>query len=80
MPDLGQPFQGDSQRVRLCGIEVAAEVSLEAPHEDHVGTLVGGPTAVSDVGEGAATIVWLATDAPRDLTGKFVKDRKVIPW
>ena len=22
----------------------------------------------------------LATDAPQDLTGKFVKDRKVIPW
>ena len=27
-----------------------------------------------------ATIVWLATDPPHDLTGKFVKDQRVIPW
>jgi hypothetical protein len=26
------------------------------------------------------TAVWLALDAPQDLTGKFLRDRKVIPW
>ena len=26
------------------------------------------------------TGVWLALDAPQDLTGKFLRDRKVIPW
>ena len=41
---------------------------------------MGGEGAPRSVAEGAATIVWLATDAPHDLTGKFVKDRKVIPW
>jgi NAD(P)-dependent dehydrogenase (short-subunit alcohol dehydrogenase family) len=45
-----------------------------------VRTDMGGEGANRSVAEGAATIVWLATDAPHDLTGKFVKDRKVIPW
>lgn len=45
-----------------------------------VRTDMGGGSATRSVAEGAATIVWLATDAPHDLTGKFVKDRKVIPW
>ncbi|MDP9099058.1 MAG: SDR family oxidoreductase [Verrucomicrobiota bacterium] len=45
-----------------------------------VRTEMGGENATRSVGEGAATIVWLATEAPHDLTGKFVKDRKVIPW
>jgi NAD(P)-dependent dehydrogenase (short-subunit alcohol dehydrogenase family) len=45
-----------------------------------VRTDMGGENATRSVGEGAATIVWLATEAPQDLTGKFVKDRKVIPW
>jgi NAD(P)-dependent dehydrogenase (short-subunit alcohol dehydrogenase family) len=45
-----------------------------------VRTDMGGEGATRSVAEGAATIVWLATKAPHDLTGKFIKDRKVIPW
>jgi NAD(P)-dependent dehydrogenase (short-subunit alcohol dehydrogenase family) len=45
-----------------------------------VRTEMGGENATRSIGEGAASIVWLATDAPQDLTGKFIKDRKVIPW
>jgi NAD(P)-dependent dehydrogenase (short-subunit alcohol dehydrogenase family) len=45
-----------------------------------VRTDMGGENASRSVAEGAATIVWLATEAPHDLTGKFIKDRKVIPW
>jgi len=45
-----------------------------------VRTDMGGEGATRSVAEGAATIVWLATKAPHNLTGKFVKDRKVIPW
>lgn len=45
-----------------------------------VRTEMGGENGPRSVGEGAAAIVWLATEAPQDLTGKFVKDRKVIPW
>jgi NAD(P)-dependent dehydrogenase (short-subunit alcohol dehydrogenase family) len=45
-----------------------------------VRTEMGGPNAPRSVEEGADTIVWLATEAPRDLTGKFLRDRKEIPW
>ena len=45
-----------------------------------VRTDMGGEDATRSLGEGAAGIVWLATEAPQDLTGRFVKDRKVIPW
>jgi len=24
--------------------------------------------------------VWLASEAPQELTGKFLRDRKEIPW
>jgi NAD(P)-dependent dehydrogenase (short-subunit alcohol dehydrogenase family) len=41
---------------------------------------MGGPHAERDVAAGADTAVWLALDAPAKLTGKFVRDRKVIPW
>ncbi len=45
-----------------------------------VRTEMGGPNATRSVGEGATGIVWLAVDAPQDETGKFWRDRKVIPW
>jgi NAD(P)-dependent dehydrogenase (short-subunit alcohol dehydrogenase family) len=45
-----------------------------------VRTDMGGPSATRSVGEGATGIVWLAVDAPQDETGKFWRDRKVIPW
>jgi NAD(P)-dependent dehydrogenase (short-subunit alcohol dehydrogenase family) len=45
-----------------------------------VRTDMGGSGATSSVKEGAETIVWLATDAPQKLTGKFLRDRKEIPW
>ncbi len=45
-----------------------------------VRTEMGGENATRSVEEGADTIVWLASEAPQDLTGKFVRDRKEIPW
>ena len=45
-----------------------------------VRTDMGGSNATRSVEEGADTIVWLATDAPQKLTGKFLRDRKEIPW
>ncbi|HEY5706399.1 MAG TPA: SDR family oxidoreductase [Terrimicrobiaceae bacterium] len=45
-----------------------------------VRTDMGGANATRSVEEGADTIVWLATDAPQELTGKFLRDRKEIPW
>lgn len=45
-----------------------------------VRTDMGGANARLSVGEGASGVVWLATEAPHSLTGKFVKERKEIPW
>jgi NAD(P)-dependent dehydrogenase (short-subunit alcohol dehydrogenase family) len=45
-----------------------------------VRTDMGGGNARRSVEEGADTIVWLASEAPQDLTGKFLRDRKEIAW
>jgi NAD(P)-dependent dehydrogenase (short-subunit alcohol dehydrogenase family) len=45
-----------------------------------VRTDMGGPNAPRSVEEGADTIVWLATDAPHSLTGKFFGERQEIAW
>ncbi len=45
-----------------------------------VRTDMGGESASRSVEEGADTIVWLASEAPQELTGKFLRDRKEIAW
>jgi NAD(P)-dependent dehydrogenase (short-subunit alcohol dehydrogenase family) len=45
-----------------------------------VRTDMGGENATRSVEQGADTIVWLASEASQDLTGKFMRDRKEIPW
>jgi NAD(P)-dependent dehydrogenase (short-subunit alcohol dehydrogenase family) len=45
-----------------------------------VRTDMGGAAAPRTVEQGADTIVWLATEAPHDLTGKFLRDRAELPW
>ena len=45
-----------------------------------VRTDMGGSNAPRSVEEGADTIVWLATDAPHQLTAKFIGERQEIPW
>lgn len=41
---------------------------------------MGGKAASRSVQKGAETAVWLATEAPQNLSGKFFKDKKEIPW
>ncbi|MFN7117740.1 MAG: SDR family NAD(P)-dependent oxidoreductase [Saprospiraceae bacterium] len=45
-----------------------------------VRTDMGGPHASRSVEKGAETPVWLATEAPANLTGKFFRDKKEISW
>ena len=45
-----------------------------------VRTDMGGSNATRSVAEGASGVVWLACEAPQSQTGKFFKDRKIIPW
>lgn len=45
-----------------------------------VRTDMGGPNATRSVEEGADTAVWLADEAPHELTGRFFRSRKEIAW
>lgn len=45
-----------------------------------VRTDMGGANATRSVADGAAGIVWLAAEASQNLTAKFFRDRKEIPW
>lgn len=56
------------------------QMAVNSASPGWVRTRMGGPFAERSVEEGADTIIWLATDAPQSLTGKFVHDRKEIPW
>jgi NAD(P)-dependent dehydrogenase (short-subunit alcohol dehydrogenase family) len=56
------------------------KISVNAMCPGWVQTDMGGSGAPRKAAEGAATALWLATDAPQHLTGKFFRDRKEIPW
>jgi NAD(P)-dependent dehydrogenase (short-subunit alcohol dehydrogenase family) len=45
-----------------------------------VRTDMGGAGAPRSVEEGADTAVWLADEAPGELTGKIFRDRREITW
>ncbi|MDZ8183711.1 MAG: SDR family NAD(P)-dependent oxidoreductase [Nostoc sp. ChiSLP02] len=45
-----------------------------------VKTDMGGSSAPRSPEQGADTAIWLATDAPRNINGKFLRDRKVISF
>jgi NAD(P)-dependent dehydrogenase (short-subunit alcohol dehydrogenase family) len=58
----------------------ADRISVNSMCPGWVRTEMGGPNADRSVEEGADTAVWLADEAPHELTGKFFRDRKEIPW
>lgn len=45
-----------------------------------VRTDMGGSNATRSVAEGVSGIVWLACEASHKETGRFWRDRKIIPW
>jgi NAD(P)-dependent dehydrogenase (short-subunit alcohol dehydrogenase family) len=55
-------------------------IAVNAMCPGWVRTDMGGANATRSVEEGADTAVWLAAEAPQELTGKFFRDRKEIAW
>lgn len=55
-------------------------ISVNSVCPGWVRTDMGGRNATRSVEKGAETAVWLATGAPRSLTGKFIRDKKEISW
>ena len=45
-----------------------------------VRTDMGGPNARESVEDAAVDLVWLALDAPQNLSGKFLRHRRELPW
>ena len=55
-------------------------ITINAVSPGWVRTDMGGSGANRSVEKGAETPVWLATEAPASLTGKFLHDKKEIAW
>ena len=66
--------------IMLAGALRAERIAVNSMCPGWVRTDMGGPGASSSVEEGADTAVWLADEAPHELTGKFLRDRREIPW
>ena len=64
----------------ILAAELRGTIAVNSMCPGWVKTDMGGANAERDVSQGADTAVWLALDAPQDLTGKFLRDRKAIPW
>ena len=74
-------------KLALNGLTIMLAKALEADRiavnsmcPGWVRTDMGGPNANHSVEEGADTVVWLADEAPHELTGKFCRNRQEIPW
>jgi NAD(P)-dependent dehydrogenase (short-subunit alcohol dehydrogenase family) len=64
----------------ILAAELRGKIAVNSMCPGWVKTDMGGSEAEREVSQGADTAVWLALDAPRGLTGKFLRDRQVISW
>jgi NAD(P)-dependent dehydrogenase (short-subunit alcohol dehydrogenase family) len=74
-------------KLALNGLTIMLAEALQGDHvavnsmcPGWVRTEMGGPNAPRSVEEGADTAIWLADEAPHELTGKFFRNRQEIPW
>lgn len=56
------------------------DIAVNSVSPGWVRTDMGGSNATRSIEEGTAGIVWLASEAPQSLTGKFLHDGKEIEW
>lgn len=55
-------------------------ISVNSVSPGWVKTDMGGSNATRTVEKGAETIIWLAEEAPHNLTGRFFRDKKELDW
>ncbi|MEJ1935912.1 SDR family NAD(P)-dependent oxidoreductase [Nostoc sp. NIES-2111] len=58
----------------------AKNIVINAVCPGWVRTDMGGASAPRSPEQGADTAIWLATEAPRNISGKFLRDRKIISF
>lgn len=58
----------------------AHRIAVNSVDPGWVRTDMGGSNATRSVAEGAAGIVWLASQAPHELTGRFFRDGRELGW
>jgi NAD(P)-dependent dehydrogenase (short-subunit alcohol dehydrogenase family) len=66
--------------MQLAATLKSAGIAVNSVCPGWVRTDMGGRGAPRSVQQGADTIAWLAAEAPKNLTGKFLRDRKIIQW
>lgn len=65
---------------QFAAVLAGKKIAVNSVDPGWVRTDMGGPGAPRSLSKGAETIVWLATEAPTDLTGKFLKDKREVEW
>ena len=66
--------------MHLAAVLKAKSISVNAMCPDWVKTDMGGNKAGRSVEKGAETDIWLATECPSTVTGKFFRDKREISW
>lgn len=66
--------------VQLATALKSDSIAVNAVSPGWVRTEMGGEQAPRSIEEGASGIVWLATEAPTDLTGAFLRDQERLDW
>jgi NAD(P)-dependent dehydrogenase (short-subunit alcohol dehydrogenase family) len=66
--------------MHLAAVLKGKDISVNAMCPDWVKTDMGGNKARRSVEKGAETAIWLATECPSTITGKFFRDKREINW
>lgn len=66
--------------MHLAAVLKVKSISVNAMCPDWVKTDMGGNKARRSVEKGAETAIWLATECPSTVTGKFFRDKREISW